>query len=92
MSLAHIALRRRHQGVCAICADGEEGGRVFQLSTSSTVMRGTVGYDDLQICSKHIKVSCFVMHEACVRELLASLLLLSLSLNHPCPRLATLTS
>ena len=65
MSLAHIALRRRHRGTCAICADGEEGGRVFQLSTSSTVMRGTVGYDDLQICSKHIKVSCFVMHEAC---------------------------
>ena len=62
---AHIALRRRHQGTCAICADGEEGERVYQLSTRSTVWRGTFGYDGLLICSKHIKVSCFVTHEAC---------------------------
>jgi hypothetical protein len=97
MSLAHIALTRRHQGTCAICAVGEQGERLFPLSTSSTVWRGTVVYDDLQICAKHSRVS-LLRHArdlcvcVCVRELLASLLLLSLSLNHPCPRLATLTS
>ena len=87
---AHIALRR-HQGACAICAVGEEGARVFPLSTSSTVWRGTVGYAGLQVCPKHNKVSCFVTHETC-DESYASLLLLSLSLRHPCHRLATLTS
>ena len=65
MSLAHIALRRRHRGTCAICADGEEGARVSQLSTSSRYWRDKVGYDDLLICTKHNKVSCFVTHETC---------------------------